>query len=237
MPGTSVLAHRGAWGAAPENSLEAFEAAIAVGADWIEFDVRQTADRRLIAFHDPSVAGIPVGRLLHAELSVKRGSARPPLLGEVVELARGRIGIDVELKERGCAGGVLEALAGWEPEQCLVSSFHDDALADVGSRAPHLRRSLLVGRASRRAGPPPAVARMRRCGADGLGLDLALVADGWLADRDVGSTAMFVWTVNDDAALDACLADPRIWGVVTDVPAQALARRRSAGRRRSVAPS
>ena len=52
-----IIAHRGAWGtAAPsapaENTLEAFEAAIALGADMIELDVRRTRDGHLIVFHD-----------------------------------------------------------------------------------------------------------------------------------------------------------------------------------------
>ena len=51
-----VIAHRGAWGpaspaAAAENTLEAFEAAIALGADMIELDVRRTRDSQLVVFH------------------------------------------------------------------------------------------------------------------------------------------------------------------------------------------
>src|ERR1700733_11373127 len=65
---TLVIAHRGAWGpAAPdapaENTLEAFEAAIALGADMIELDVRQTLDGHLIVYHDARVKAVPTSSL------------------------------------------------------------------------------------------------------------------------------------------------------------------------------
>src|SRR3546814_1370205 len=47
-----VVAHRGASGYAPENTLAAFRAAIALGSDMIELDVHPTADRRLAVIHD-----------------------------------------------------------------------------------------------------------------------------------------------------------------------------------------
>ncbi|MHB1712143.1 MAG: glycerophosphodiester phosphodiesterase family protein [Acidimicrobiales bacterium] len=55
-----VLAHRGAWSAEvygvpgrPQNSLEAIEAALALGADGVEIDVRRTSDGELVLAHDP----------------------------------------------------------------------------------------------------------------------------------------------------------------------------------------
>ena len=76
-----VIAHRGASWDLPENTLPAFERAIEVGADFIELDVRARPDGELVVTHDP-----PRGRL---EL---------PTLAEAVALARGRIGLMVELK-------------------------------------------------------------------------------------------------------------------------------------------
>lgn len=53
---TRVIAHRGASAAAPENTVEAFELARELGADWVELDVRRTADGRLAVHHDPVLA-------------------------------------------------------------------------------------------------------------------------------------------------------------------------------------
>lgn len=96
-----VIAHRGAWGKTGQNTLAAFEAAIDLGADVIEFDVRRTRDGRLVVHHDARAAGVATSRLDYEELSARVGGSRPPLLEEVLELAQGRIAVDVELKEAG----------------------------------------------------------------------------------------------------------------------------------------
>jgi glycerophosphoryl diester phosphodiesterase len=50
-----VIAHRGASGLTPENTLAAFKLAIALGADGVEFDVQLTADERPVVIHDRRV--------------------------------------------------------------------------------------------------------------------------------------------------------------------------------------
>src|SRR5512146_1026748 len=56
-----VFAHRGASKVAPENTLPAFEAAIALGADGVELDVQATADGKLVVFHNPRLEGTTNG--------------------------------------------------------------------------------------------------------------------------------------------------------------------------------
>lgn len=104
LPGTHaplVVAHRGAWEAAPQNSLAAFARAIELGCDMIELDVRRTRDARLVVVHDARARGAPVGSLEYAELRGRLGDGHPPLLEEVLDLVAGRIRADVELKESG----------------------------------------------------------------------------------------------------------------------------------------
>ena len=88
-----VIAHRGASGrAAPsapaENTLEAFEAAIALGADMIELDVRRTRDGHLVVFHDARVKTVPTGSLPYEALKVKGTASRPPFLSDVLASRR-----------------------------------------------------------------------------------------------------------------------------------------------------
>src|SRR3954453_22244315 len=52
-----VIAHRGASAAFPENTVEAFEGASRLGADWVELDVRRTADGLLAVHHDARLGG------------------------------------------------------------------------------------------------------------------------------------------------------------------------------------
>jgi glycerophosphoryl diester phosphodiesterase len=64
-----VIAHRGASAAAPENTVEAFRLARALGADWVELDARRTADGRVIVHHDAELSdGRTIVELDRAEL-------------------------------------------------------------------------------------------------------------------------------------------------------------------------
>ena len=226
-----IIAHRGASAHAAGNSLEAFEEAIAAGADCIEFDVRRTRENELIVFHDARVAGVPVSMLTREEIGV-RGRRQPPSLHEVLELAQGRVGIDVELKEDGYIERVL-ALIGerFAPPEVIVTSFLDPVVTEVKRIEPAIRTGLLIGverpgqrLRSRRADLRP-VARAQACRADYLAPHHALARLGALARADAAGLPTLVWTVNRVEALRELIADERVAGVITNVPARALALR------------
>ncbi len=220
-----VIAHRGASAGAIDNSLDAFEQAIAIGADLIEFDVRRTRDGQLIAFHDAVVGGTPVPALTRAEIGAATGHL-PPLLDEVLELTRGRIGLDVELKEHGYVERVLAALAGID--DVVVTSFLDEVVAEVKRIAPELRAGLLVGVGRTRQvvrtrlSELSPVARARACGADLVAMHHALASLGALRRVADAGFPVYVWTVNDEKLLRRFLSDPRVTAVITDVPEKAL---------------
>ena len=138
-PRTLRLAHRGDWRAAPENSLEAMEAALRIPAcHGLEFDVRASSDGVPILLHDPTlrrVQGLDVSpsTLTAAECSALGISS----LAEVLK----RVGcdpyLDVELKERVPAAiDLLELERGridddGQPalRDAVVSSFDPEILA------------------------------------------------------------------------------------------------------------
>ncbi len=117
-----VLAHRGACWEAPENTLEAFELAIAEGADYVEFDVRARRGE-LVICHDP---GPP---------------DEVPTLEEVLAALTGRIGLCVEVKEEETTDAVLDALErhAVPPGELIVVSFQTGAVRRVAERRPELR--------------------------------------------------------------------------------------------------
>jgi glycerophosphoryl diester phosphodiesterase len=207
-----VVAHRGAWGAAiPENSLAAFEQAVALGADMIEFDVRRTRDRALIVFHDAEVAGAPVASLTRPEIEDLAG-VLPPLLEEVLELARGRIALDVELKEDGYVdelAGLLSGFAGGDGD-LIVTSFLDLVLAQLTVLTPQLSRGLVLSHSAERAPE-----RASACGATIVLPKMQLVDEALLAQLSDAGLTVIVWDfmVAEHAAL---LSDTRISGVITD---------------------
>jgi glycerophosphoryl diester phosphodiesterase len=223
--GALVVAHRGAWGKAPQNSLQALEEAIALGCEMAEIDVRGTRDGHLVVVHDARIRGVPVAAQDLDELRARVAPGQAPLLREMVELAAGRIALDVELKDSLVAPALATLARHLEPESYIVTSFLDAAVTQAGQTDPHVRTGLLV-----RPGRPPRrlEARMAQTGASLLGLPAALARAGllaWAANRELAS---FVWTVNDQRALRALLADERVSAVITDRPELALELRRRA---------
>src|SRR4051812_643768 len=211
-----VVAHRGASADAIDNSHDAFVRAIEDGADMIEFDVRGTADGRLIAFHDEAVGGRRLAELTYEEIAELTGH-RPPLVEEVVALAaRRRIGLDIEFKEDHGVAEVLGAVDDVAP--LLVTSF----LPEVVREARALRPDVAAGLLLEGAGASEIVAGARAVGATAVALDEAAARAG-LQEAARAGLEVYVWTVDEPAALREWLAHPDASGVITNVPARALA--------------
>jgi len=214
-----IVAHRGAWEQAPQNSLEAVRQAVALGCDAIEIDVRRTADGRMVIVHDARVRLRPVGRLDHHQVLSRVQVGQAPLLDHVLEQAAGRILVDVELKEDGYVTRAMAAIAArLTPDQYVVTSFRPAILAQAKRHLPEVRTGLLLGP----RGAPHAGRRLREAGADFLAPHVSLARVGvldWAASRGL---ACWVWTVNDAATLRALSADVRVAALITDTPGQAL---------------
>ena len=216
-----VIAHRGAWGAGvPENSLAAFEQAIDLGADMVEFDVRRTRDRELIIFHDAELAGASVASLTRLEIEDVTG-VLPPLLEEALELARGRIALDVELKEDGYVDELADLLSRFAAsgDELIVTSFIDLVLARLTELTPQLRRGLVRERSTKRV-----TQRANACGATVVVLKMRLVDETSLARISDAGLTVFVWDFMASQH-EALLSDTRISGVITDDVPSALAAR------------
>lgn len=221
-----VIAHRGAWGpgtpnAPDENTLEAFEAAIALGVDMIELDVRRTIDGQLVVFHDARVKTVPTSSLRYDALKTKHAKSRPPLLADVLELTKDRVALNLEIKETGYVDDTIALLRPFGLERCLVSSFLDDVVREAKALEPELRTGLLVGAGFRKA----LTTRVPSAGADCLVLHRRLADAPALAKAAAAGVPCVIWTVNGPRALDRYLGHPAVEGVITDRPARALERR------------
>jgi glycerophosphoryl diester phosphodiesterase len=223
---TLVIAHRGAWGpAAPsapaENTLEAFEAAIALGVDMIELDVRRTREGHLIVYHDARVKTVPTSSMRHAELRVKGTGSPPPLLRDVLALTKDRIALDLEVKEPGYVEETIALLRPFGLDRCVLTSFLDDVVLEAKVLAPDLRTGLLIASGVRRA----LKVRVPSARADCLALHRRLADAAALASAAGAGVPCVIWTVNASRSLDRFLGHPAVEGVITDRPALALARR------------
>lgn len=118
----NIYAHRGASAHARENTVEAFRLAEELGADWVELDVRATADGALAVLHDELLAdGRAVVSVAAADLP-----ADVALLDAALD-ACGPMGVNVEIKAAPI-GPTLAVIRAWGGE-VIVSSF-DPAVVD-----------------------------------------------------------------------------------------------------------
>ena len=229
---TRIAAHRGGGALWPENSLLAFQSAIALGCDLLELDVHLTRDRNVAVIHDATLerttngAG-PVVSLTAAELRRlrlrgpgKELTGEPvPMLDDVLALAAGAptaVGLLVEVKESGTGASydgleqlILTALtrAGLQG-RATIMAFDRDVITRVRALAPRMPTSFLVDRdAVEKAGarPEQTVDWAAALGASDLGLQYTLADERVIARAREARIALGVWTVNDAASIRTML--------------------------------
>jgi glycerophosphoryl diester phosphodiesterase len=220
-----VIGHRGASAARPENTVEAFRHARELGADWVELDVRRTADGALVVHHD---AHLPGGRAI-VELRADELPPALPSLDEALDACVG-LGVNVEIKnsppdpdfdpDDWLAGVVTDRLVaradagGHALCDLLVTSFNRHTVAAVRARAPELPTGLLAHGGSD-------AATVVRLAASGGHFSL----NPWDPDVDArlvelahdSGLAVYVWTVDDPDRM-ATLIDLGVDGIITNVP-------------------
>ena len=214
---TWVIAHRGASTEERENTLPAFERAIALGADFVELDVQVSADGALVVFHDLDLDRLtPLrGPLRKRPLAELREHAIPTL-EDVVELTRGRIGVMAELKaphlyRRHDVNGRTAALLGTHD---VLLAFSRRALLDAKRRRPDLRVLQHVGLG--------VSIRAASSYAWGVGFWDPRVTNRGLAKARRLGLATTVYTVNDPDRMRA-LSTLGVDGIFTDCPGRARA--------------
>ncbi|MCL6547567.1 MAG: glycerophosphodiester phosphodiesterase [Alicyclobacillus sp.] len=158
-----VIAHRGASGHAPENTLAAFRLAVEQGADGLELDVQRTRDGALVVCHDATIDRTTDGRGRIADLTLaelRRHSAgawydpafaaeRIPTLEEVLEVVPDGMLLNIEIKHGpdrfpGIAEQVADAVRSCgKALDVLISSFDHACLLDVQGAWPGVRIGVL----------------------------------------------------------------------------------------------
>jgi glycerophosphoryl diester phosphodiesterase len=221
------IAHRGASGRFPENTLCAFAAAIDAGAAMCELDVQMTCDGALIVIHDETVdrttngkgavATMTLGEIKQLDAGAKfdarfRGE-RVPTLEEVFAQVDGRCGLNVELKAAGIEHRVCELIHAYRASATtLVSSFYWDALARIRYMAPDIRVGLLASEwPARLLG---AATEMR---ADAINPGFEIVTEDLCIAAHDRAINVYTWTV-DDAAIMRRLIAYGVDGIMTNFP-------------------
>jgi glycerophosphoryl diester phosphodiesterase len=138
MIAKKIIAHRGFHDIYYENTIGAFMRAIDSGADFIEFDIRKTADNILIAFHDPvflfDQKEFPIDQCSYSELQVlaKKQNFEVPTVKNIFEVCAGQIGFDLEFKVEQCVDETMEYIRIFEcSDDCFVTSFEESVLKEM----------------------------------------------------------------------------------------------------------
>lgn len=216
------VAHRGASAELPENTLAAFARAIELGADVIEADVRLTKDGMALILHDATLdrttsgAG-PLRALTGTEARAldAGGGARIPSLTEVLETARGKVRVNLDIKEVEAVGPAAAAVTDLDMARSVtfISFLPEvwEALEHVNPGCPVIQLvDSAAGLASMAMGDVGTQSHMA-----GVGVPAAIVTAGLVEQMHRHGQGVFAWTVDDDAEMRR-LIGLGINGIVTN---------------------
>ncbi len=218
-------AHRGASAHAPENTLAALDAALALGADGIECDIRESRDGALVLFHDATLKRIAgrhdrVERLSLAQLrQVDVGAAFSapfsviPTPAEVIARLPPPFRINLEIKAPVAAKVVRLIRETRILDRVLVSSFHHPWLEQIRDLHATLPIGVLVNRESRRRAMEIAAG----LNAVSLHVPQRRVTPGWVAAAHAAGYQVHVYTVDEPDRMEAIIG-MGVDGIFTNYP-------------------
>jgi glycerophosphoryl diester phosphodiesterase len=198
------------------------------GATYAELDVQHTRDRKIVVVHDgdlmrmgddprrvseltaAEIAAIDIGRKYDAKFA----GEYPPTLEDVIDLVRGRMRINIELKynvpDPGLAPAVVELLRRKDfLDEVVITSLDYAALKQVESLQPRLATGHIV---------TAAVGNVVRTEADFLSLNAAQATPSLIRRAHAAGKAVHVWTVNEPEMM-LRMIERGVDNVITDDPA------------------
>jgi len=221
-----VIAHRGASGHLPENTLPSYPLAVVQGADMIEIDLHRTRDAAVVITHDENLCGLGGrGEICDASLAEVRAldagrGERVPLLAEVLDRFGPRIAFNLELKRGTRAeypGVEAEALAAVQERgllaRTLFSSFYDPVLARLRELSSEARIALLLSTQD----PSHPIERARRLGAEAINPWRGLASRELIEAAHAAGLAVYVFTVDEVDEMELLLARG-VDGIFTNYP-------------------
>ncbi len=226
-----ITAHRGSSRKAPENTKKAVSTAIEDGAGYAEIDVMETSDGEIILSHDDTwqrTAGVnkAVWELSYAEtrkLEVggwfhEQFRGEPvPTLGEIMEITRGRIRLNIELKNNKHDQRLPERVAelirtrNMEPE-CIVASFDPVMLERFRKTGISVPTVMLIGNEQ--------TLQSYRLSAEPhefVSIKSTLITEDIIKQAKAAGRQVLAWTVNDEPTIERML-DYGVHSVITSYP-------------------
>jgi glycerophosphoryl diester phosphodiesterase len=225
-----IIAHRGAAGSRPENTMASVRKALEDGADWVEIDVQESADGEVIVIHDSDfmkLAGVDIKVWDATREDLQRidigswfdpayASERTPLLREVLEVVRGRAKLLIELKYYGHDIALEEKTVAIVEEAGM-----SDQVATMSLKYPAVQKMLAL----RPVWPSgvlaaTAVGDLTRLEGDFIAINAGQAGHGLAAAARKAGKELYLWTVNDPLQMSSAFS-MGVSGIITDEPALA----------------
>ena len=233
-----VIAHRGASAYALENTMEAFELAVAMGCDYIEFDVRKTKDNVLVIHHDHDIKVngkiVKINDVSYAELMA---IAPYPVatLEDVIATFKTRVKFDIELKEAGYEDFALNSIfSQLSRSDFIITSLIDEAVSAVKTLDPDVKAGLILGLDKPRNLVITRYTelfpwrRLKKCGADFVAPHFMLLNRLFLQTAAREGYPILAWTINGPELVKRLIRQ-KVRGLISDKPDMAAAIRDGVG--------
>ncbi|MBT2394595.1 glycerophosphodiester phosphodiesterase family protein [Streptomyces sp. ISL-100] len=213
-----TIGHRGVMGVEPESTLRSFVRAEQAGMDAIELDLHLSKDGALVVMHDAEVDRTTDGRGAIADLTLAelRGldagqGERVPLFEEVLDAVKSPL--QAEIKDAAAARALAAVMHRRDlTGRVEVSSFHDEAVAEISSLVPGVRTVLIASRYGN-----DVVDRARAVGAPTLALNIRRLTLETVERAHAAGLRVIGWVVNTQDHLRLVRA-LELDGATTDYP-------------------
>ncbi|MFF5147169.1 glycerophosphodiester phosphodiesterase [Streptomyces sp. NPDC013157] len=213
-----TIGHRGVMGVEPENTLRSFAAAQQAGLDLIELDLHLSKDGALVVMHDAEVDRTTdgTGPIAEKTLEELRGldagrGERVPVFEEVLDAVR--TPLQAEIKDVAAARALAEVMQRRDlVSRVEVSSFHDEAVAEIGRLVPGVRTALIASRYG-----PDVVERAQEAGAATVCLNIRRLTLEVVEHARKADLRVIGWVVNTQDQLRLVRA-LQLDGATTDYP-------------------
>lgn len=230
-----VIAHRGASGHAPENTIAAFRRAVELGAGFIETDLHLTRDAKFVAIHDATLERTTSGRgaVHNATLAELRqldagqwydrefGGERIPTLEEVLDFSRDNDVVFYLEVKYDVAWGMHHTLVAAirkaeNAARTIVISFDPSTIAAVRRVDPSIMVGLLADDTDQ-AARPDLVKTAQKAGARQLCIQASILTSELVDQAHGADLQVATWTINDSQGMRAAV-HAGVDGIMTDLP-------------------
>jgi glycerophosphoryl diester phosphodiesterase len=224
-----ICAHRGSCGVAGLPAAERYGRAIALGVDFVELDVRRTADGLYVNYHDDlTPSGRPISGLKHADLKTEVGD-EVLTLDEMLDLVTGRTGLHIDLKESRHEADIVRTVLDKSAGARVVFTTGDvNSLRIVKEQFPDVRAGLTLGTDMRNASAWKTAgerlselfpdARLKLSHADFVAAHQQLARIRLLRYCARKRIEAWVWTVDEQVEIARFMADERVTTLITNRP-------------------